>query len=347
MTTNNALNSPAPAINVVNVQVFPTSGTYTPSSGLVEAMVYAIGGGGSGGGSTNSSPSTASAGGGGGSGGTTQALLSAAQIGASQTVTIGAGGVGASGTSGTGGGTTSFGSLLTALGGGPGNATAGTAVSIVVFGGAGANAGTVSSGTAINVAPGSVGQYAYLDISGDGVSGSGGASTIGGGAFPVTGSAVNGNNGVANTGGGGSGAINFGSTGSMTGGNGGSGYVIVIEYCAQQAVSLVPGLGWNTITSNQSMVPSTGYFTNGSSQITLTLPTPFVVGQTFFVQNISSFGVKIAQNSGQSIIVGPNTTTSGTGGSLQSSNIGDAITLIACSTTQLAAQVGQGSWLVT
>src|ERR1700720_4672748 len=70
------------------VQVFTSSGTYTPSAGLVTAIIECVGGGGGGGGSAFS-PTQVHGGGGGGAGGYARAYKTASQIGASQTVTIG------------------------------------------------------------------------------------------------------------------------------------------------------------------------------------------------------------------------------------------------------------------
>jgi hypothetical protein len=116
----------------VNIVVFSTTGanTYTPTPGLTKADVYLVGGGGAGGGGAlQASSSLVSGGGGGGGGGAAAGTFTAAQIGASQTVTVGAGGAaGVAATSsstaggvGGGGGTTSFGSLLLAYGGGGGS----------------------------------------------------------------------------------------------------------------------------------------------------------------------------------------------------------------------------------
>src|SRR5258706_1789348 len=77
----------------VTKQVFTSSGTYTPTSGMLHCIIECIGGGGGGAG-TSSVPGSAGAGGGGGSGGYSRSYKTAAQIGASQTVTIGTGGTG-------------------------------------------------------------------------------------------------------------------------------------------------------------------------------------------------------------------------------------------------------------
>lgn len=112
----------------VRLTPFTSSGTYTPPSGLIGAIVVCIGGGGAGTGvsSAGGTAAKAVAGGGGGGGATSISFLTAAQIGTSPlTVTIGSGGaVGTAPISTTttfpagGNGTaTSLGSLVVAAGG--------------------------------------------------------------------------------------------------------------------------------------------------------------------------------------------------------------------------------------
>jgi len=97
-----------------SMQVFTSSGTYTKPSGIKKIKVTATGGGASGSGGAGN---TNDFGGGGGAGGTAIEVLDASSIN-TETVTIGAGGAGVSGAAnGNAGGTTSFGSLLSATGG--------------------------------------------------------------------------------------------------------------------------------------------------------------------------------------------------------------------------------------
>ena len=109
-----------------NLQVFTSTGTYTPTSGMKNVKVTVVGGGGGANGTTDqtasglrdSSPS--------GAGGVAIEELTAAQVGNSQPVTVGAGGnKGNSGNSsfntGNAGGTTSFGTFVSATGGNVGN----------------------------------------------------------------------------------------------------------------------------------------------------------------------------------------------------------------------------------
>lgn len=129
VTINGApANLPGTVSPRVNVQTFTASGTYTPSPGLAYAMVECWGAGGAGA-SVQANSGSVFAGGGGASAGYLRAMLSAAQIGASQSVTLGSAGAGnTSATTGGNGGDTTFGTLLTAKGGegasglSPGNA---------------------------------------------------------------------------------------------------------------------------------------------------------------------------------------------------------------------------------
>lgn len=108
-----------------NIQSFPATGTYTKPPGAKFVMVELWGAGG-GGGRTYSTYSNGGEGGGGGAYATK--MFAAPEVGATETVTVGAGGSGYTGTGqGTGGtgGTTNFGTLLYAGGGSGGSRLAG------------------------------------------------------------------------------------------------------------------------------------------------------------------------------------------------------------------------------
>ena len=79
------------AVVTVKKQIFTSSETYTPSTGMIYAMIECQGSGGAGGGVTGSASDFFSAGGG-GAGSYSRILVTAATVGASQTVTVGAGG---------------------------------------------------------------------------------------------------------------------------------------------------------------------------------------------------------------------------------------------------------------
>jgi hypothetical protein len=75
------------------------------------------------------------------------------------------------------------------------------------------------------------------------------------------------------------------------------------------------------------MVAYNGYISNGTATNTFTLPLTASVGDTFRVI-AGTHGWIIAQNVGQSIVLGTSTTTSGTGGSLASTAAGDGIEIV-------------------
>jgi hypothetical protein len=88
--TNGTAVSWLPTISNVTVQVFTSSGTYTPTAAKTSYVVFAVGGGGGGGGG--------SAAGGGGSGGCGFRIYNNTELGSDAAVTVGGGG--AAGTSG-------------------------------------------------------------------------------------------------------------------------------------------------------------------------------------------------------------------------------------------------------
>lgn len=207
-------------------QTFNAGGTYTPCAGLVYADMEVWGGGGGGGGAGGAG---SAAGGGGGSGGYAKKTVSAATVGAPQTVTIGAAGTAGAATGGTPGGTggtTSIGSIISATGGVGGSAQEGGANNPV----AGGSAGVGSSGDINKTGLAGFGGSA---VSNGVASGSGGSTSLGGAGIGIVSTVANvaGNAGAANSGSGGGGAISTG-TGQL-GGAGGSGYAVVTEYCDQ------------------------------------------------------------------------------------------------------------------
>jgi hypothetical protein len=205
------------------VQVFTANGTYTPSPNLVSAIVECVGGGGGGGG-VSGTANNIYVGGGGGAGGYSRSYLTAAQIGSSQTITVGGGG-GAGGGAGSGapGADSSFGTFCIAKAGQGGTYSSSGSNGI---GGAGGVAGTGDIKAAGS--PGHGGFYNSVNATIGSRSGAGGSSAFGGGAV---GSAGGSGNPAGNYGGGGSGATSSG-TGDVGAGNGSSGIVIVTEYVA-------------------------------------------------------------------------------------------------------------------
>ncbi|MFB5642001.1 phage tail protein [Kluyvera ascorbata] len=202
------------------------SGTYTPTPGTKKIRVTIIGGGGGGGSGQTNSAGYVSAGSGGGAGGVARKTIDVTSV-SSVSVTIGSGGnpgVFSSSQPG-GGGTTSFGSYMTAGGGGRGSNCGSVAFGVtklIANGGGG-----VGSGGDINTIGGSGGPAIIL---GQGyTSGGGGNSIVAGGGQPIaTTESVSGIDG--SYGSGGSGAYILASGSEKNGGRGGDGVCIVEEF---------------------------------------------------------------------------------------------------------------------
>lgn len=209
--------------NIV-MQVFFADGTYTPTASMQYCIMEVVGGGAAGGGCTAGAVNSLGGGGGGGAGGYSRKRVTAATVGASKAVTIGAGGTGGTG-GGNPGGTTSIGTILTATGGSGGGAlTASTAFRTIPggAGGAGTSGDFNSNG----------GQGGFSITSGSvqaGSSGDGGNSYFGGGGYQRNGTtAQTGSNGTA-YGGGGAGGLGTNAS-NASGGAGFAGIAIVTEY---------------------------------------------------------------------------------------------------------------------
>ena len=233
-------------VNVITVSKASSPFTYTPTSGIVRDQVLCIGGGGAGGSGGVATGSTAMSGGGGGGGAASMSgWFTAAQIGVSLTVTIGAGGTGgtapaigtpANGGNGSAGGDSTFGTLLTAFHGGGGagaqsaaNSGGGGSAGVAAGGGSSTGTGAGSAGTAGGVAGGAGGAGSNNLVAqffgGGGAGGvAAGTAGLGGGTGPV--SAGGGSGGgltavpAASSGGGGNNAygatnaVNFGTAGT-------------------------------------------------------------------------------------------------------------------------------------
>ncbi|MCW2454607.1 UNVERIFIED_ORG: hypothetical protein M2414_002346 [Rahnella aquatilis] len=206
---------------LLNVQIFTSSGTYTPTAGTKSVIVEVQGAGGGGGYARATSTDYMSAGAGGGAGGYGKSRLTSGFSGVP--ITIGAGG-----TQGVSGGSTSFGSLIVAAGGGGGlNGTdqyASGAVSQYV----GASGGSCTGGNIIN-SRGGTGGNTIMTTAGNLIGGVGGTSHFTAAAVSAFGGNGVGVNGLLGCGGGGAISSSSPST-SFAGGNGGGGVVFVWEY---------------------------------------------------------------------------------------------------------------------
>ncbi len=222
------------SFSTLNVQTFSSSGTYTPSSGLINAYIEVIGGG-AGAGSKQATVGLQMAGSEGGySGSYSAGFFSLSDLGVSQTVTIGGGGsAGIGATEPTIGGDSSVGTLITAKGG----ALAHNGQPILT----GAFLVTpdfdpqVGTGGDLNIYTGApsfaLGMSDVVSLA-VGKGGLGGSSFYGGGGRAVcvpSGTGATGQPG-SGYGAGASGAIGINSDATQNGGAGAAGFVIITEY---------------------------------------------------------------------------------------------------------------------
>jgi hypothetical protein len=207
--------------------------TYVPSSSASFVIAKVLGGGGGGGGAATTSTGQAATGSGGASGSLGVSKITAAIIGASQAVTVGAAGAfGGVGGNGGNGGASSLGSLITASGGGGGPVGLASAPPYLQVGGVPSGAPTFGgSVTAIVSTGGNAGILgACTSLANGALSGAGGHSPLtgGGGGAAVLANTI-GKPAASVGAGGGGGAVNATQAGT-TGGIGGAGCVIIEEY---------------------------------------------------------------------------------------------------------------------
>ncbi|WP_052742277.1 hypothetical protein [Pseudomonas frederiksbergensis] len=167
---------------LIGIQKLTANGTYIPTPGMKNVYVKYVGGGGGSGSVPATAATQTAAAGGGASGSYGEAWLTAAQIGASQAVLVGAGGAaGPIGGAGGTGGTSSMGVLLTAPGGG--GSPAGTVVSSTSSGlASGGASGPVTVGGNVLNTSGQQGNIGFA-LNSQTLGGSGGSNPIGSGGI--------------------------------------------------------------------------------------------------------------------------------------------------------------------
>ncbi len=234
---DNATGGGGSGVKSISVQTFTSSGTYTPTTGMAYAIVEIVGAGGGSSGCNGGSGAP-----GGGAGGYAKVLETAAQIGASETVTIGAAGSAGNSTptAGGNGGTTSLGSLVSCTGGDGSSTVSGGGAGSVFFGpGATGGSCTVSTGDTIIASAGQQGgmgggaNYASADQQ---TGGYGGSNPLGWGGTQVF-SASGGSHATSSASSGvgyGSGAGGCASSsGTLAGAAGNAGFITITEYSTQ------------------------------------------------------------------------------------------------------------------
>lgn len=222
------------AFDQIVIKKFTSNDTYTPTFGMKYCIIEGVGSGGGGGGAAATDAGTISVGGGGGGGEYGRVLCTAAQVGSSQTVTIGASSAGGSaGNPGTAGNQSSVGTLLVIKGGGAGPAgAAGIAAMYIALGVAGGSGGTSSAGTAFFCQGGGSSSGYGNSSANNAIGGFGGSSYFGGGAVmnPTNAGGSTGQSPVEGYGGGGSGGVQGNSSGGVAGGASAQGLIVITEF---------------------------------------------------------------------------------------------------------------------
>ena len=91
----------------------------------------------------------------------------------------------------------------------------------------------------------------------------------------------------------------------------------------------IVNLMWSVITTaTKAIEVNNGYFSDRGAGVTFTLPATSIIGDTFIVNNINAGGFTISQNAGQTIFIGNQNTTTGIGGSINSTDLGDSLILV-------------------
>jgi hypothetical protein len=86
---------------------------------------------------------------------------------------------------------------------------------------------------------------------------------------------------------------------------------------------------WNPVAgTTQAIAVNNGYYTTGATLCTLTLPATAAAGSVVEVAGSGTGLWLIAQNAAQQIIMGNQSTTAGTGGSLASTLKGDSVRML-------------------
>jgi len=105
---------------------------------------------------------------------------------------------------------------------------------------------------------------------------------------------------------------------------------------------------WNIVTdASDTMVADNGYICNRGTLVTLTLPASVSLGDSFKVVNIGAGFVKIAQNASDDLRYGISTTTTGAGGDITCTALGDAVEIVGQAANTYLVTSSIGNWDIT
>lgn len=94
------------------------------------------------------------------------------------------------------------------------------------------------------------------------------------------------------------------------------------------AASSGEGFTWNVATEDATAAVNNGYVSNAATRLTFTLPGTAAVGSSIRVAGLNTGGWKIAQPASVQIHFGSVSTSSGTGGYLESTHARDVVELL-------------------
>lgn len=132
--------------------------------------------------------------------------------------------------------------------------------------------------------------------------------------------------------------------------SGGGTQMVVANNDGVLGVQSIPvGTPWTEVTTaTQALAVENGYVMNNASQVVGTLPSTAIFGAEIRIVGKGAGGWKIAQNSGQTIHFGNQSTTAGVGGSITSQNVFDCLDLLCITAnTDWVAHSSQGNLTIT
>jgi len=105
------------------------------------------------------------------------------------------------------------------------------------------------------------------------------------------------------------------------------------------------GFEWIDVTGTSDDIdPNTGYIANNASLVTLTLPASPTVGDCYRVVVKGTGFARIAQNANRTIQLGNEVTTTGVGGYLQATKVGDSIEILCTADDEFYVLSSMGNW---